>query len=673
VADETQTFKLDLDTKGFISGAQEAQKVLSDLGDVENISGLLNGFETLGVTLGVLGGAFLAVKASFDIAFEAEKIQKINDQFNMLAANAGVSATEIREGMEKAAGGMATTTDLIQAANKAIVELGVNADKIPALMEVARKVTAVMGGDMIDNFERISKAVASGNTMMLRRMGLIVDNTKAQLDLANANHKFVDDLTDAEKKTAALNSVLALNSTSLKGVKSDMDNVTNTTKQIKVMMSEAGEAFSLFANKYINPILRPAVQSIRDVMGTLTRYMKQDVGEGTELASNKFEYFSKKAEATAKTIGELQERLQSATDKTAIEGLTLNIRAYTKEFNTLSAEADKWKQQLKSLKEEEEKKVVKPAETDSSGKGAAELKMNEELLKLRMQRIQEEINLDTSYEEIQKHRGEELVMMNQEVYAKIAKVKEDASGKGELAERLAKEKETELLNKYYLDVQKVTQEMEKDQLKAAQNAANVNTKSTDAFSKGWHAASLNASKDLGNFSKLGDVAFSSLNKQGKAAFIALGDGSKSAGDAMKGFLLGSIADIAEAQGEFLLASGIGTFNPIQIAEGGALLALSGLLRSAAGGASSSLGASTGGGGGGGGGGGATASTEATPATATDLQNTAAAQGPQKNVTIQVQGNYFETEQTKRTLMEMIRQETDATSFSYVQIPQGGAR
>jgi len=104
-----------------------------------------------------------------------------------------------------------------------------------------------------------------------------------------------------------------------------------------------------------------------------------------------------------------------------------------------------------------------------------------------------------------------------------------------------------------------------------------------------------------------------------------------------------------------------------------LLALSGLLRSAAGGASSSLGASTGGGGGGGGGGGATASTEATPATATDLQNTAAAQGPQKNVTIQVQGNYFETEQTKRTLMEMIRQETDATSFSYVQIPQGGAR
>jgi hypothetical protein len=42
----------------------------------------------------------------------------------------------------------------------------------------------------------------------------------------------------------------------------------------------------------------------------------------------------------------------------------------------------------------------------------------------------------------------------------------------------------------------------------------------------------------------------------------------------------------------------------------------------------------------------------------------------REVSLIVQGNYFETEQTKRTLMEMIRSETDATGFSYVQIGQG---
>ena len=39
----------------------------------------------------------------------------------------------------------------------------------------------------------------------------------------------------------------------------------------------------------------------------------------------------------------------------------------------------------------------------------------------------------------------------------------------------------------------------------------------------------------------------------------------------------------------------------------------------------------------------------------------------KSVTIQVQGNYFETEQSRMRILEMTREATDATDFKYQQI------
>ena len=51
------------------------------------------------------------------------------------------------------------------------------------------------------------------------------------------------------------------------------------------------------------------------------------------------------------------------------------------------------------------------------------------------------------------------------------------------------------------------------------------------------------------------------------------------------------------------------------------------------------------------------------------QNVADNQQQKKVVTLSVQGNYFETEQTKSRLIDLIREGTDATDFKYVQIGQ----
>ena len=158
-----------------------------------------------------------------------------------------------------------------------------------------------------------------------------------------------------------------------------------------------------------------------------------------------------------------------------------------------------------------------------------------------------------------------------------------------------------------------------------------------------------------------------------AGFKAIGGGAKEMSKAMKAAFLNVIADKAEAQGAAFIAEGIASwpFGGPKIAGGSALVALSGLIRAAAGGGGG-LGV---GGAGGGGGGGMPTAPEGTPATVATGEYSArpelmAPQTRGRQVTIAVQGNYFETEQTRRQLVELIRQETDATSFAYTQISQG---
>jgi len=124
-----------------------------------------------------------------------------------------------------------------------------------------------------------------------------------------------------------------------------------------------------------------------------------------------------------------------------------------------------------------------------------------------------------------------------------------------------------------------------------------------------------------------------------------------------------LADEAQARGALILASSIWPPNPLGLAAGGGLLALSGLLRSMAGGKASSSGGTI-----------PTGSLNGSGidvASGSASPNAAQFQSPRRQATIQVMGNYFETEQTRTRLMEMMREATDYTDFKYVQI--GGVR
>lgn len=213
-------------------------------------------------------------------------------------------------------------------------------------------------------------------------------------------------------------------------------------------------------------------------------------------------------------------------------------------------------------------------------------------------------------------------------------------------------------------IEKINNDMSENQLKVYDNQVSHAKTASGGIAAAFAQGSARAKKDNQDFGKQGQQIFGSLKTNAVSAFKAMGDGSKSAGDAIKGFLLNSVADYFEMKGTGMMLEGIWPPNPAALAAGGGLIALSAAMRSAAGSAGGSSSSAGGGGGSGGGGGFGPTSSDISSSKPTPEEQ------KKKSVTIQVQGNYFETEQSKQRMLEMIRENTDATDFKYQQIGVG---
>ena len=179
MSEDAVSVSIDLDSKEFLEKAKHAYEAIGEIGESEGILKLAAQMGEVAAGVGIVGLALLALKTSFDLVLDAEKIKQVNTTFENLAKNAGLVGEELKEGMIKASGGLIEENELLQIANRSLIEMGSSAGKLPQLMEVARKATAAFGGDLAGNFEKINQAIATGQTRGLRQ-GIQVSSTFAQ-------------------------------------------------------------------------------------------------------------------------------------------------------------------------------------------------------------------------------------------------------------------------------------------------------------------------------------------------------------------------------------------------------------------------------------------------------------------------------------------------------------
>lgn len=618
MADDKTTLVLDLDNAEFTSKIRESLGLMEGFGNIEGLAKLGMQLVELGEIFAPIVIAILAVKAALDLTKEAEHIEAIEKSFQMLAKSAGLAGDALKEKLIAAAGGLASETEILQAANQAIIGMGENANRLPEIMELARKRTAGFGGDLVTNFENLSRALESGSPKMLRQFGIMIDVNKAHEDFAKSVGFGATVLDQESQRVAVMNAALAQMQEKYKDIDTSTLKTTNSTKGLWTSVKELWEAFEVGINKAfkLSEKFSAVINTISGFVQKLTANVKYHYGISDEGSKDHQKNLQKEAENT------------------------------------------------KNAAEEEKKRAV--ARITSQEKYKADVnKFNAELVKIAQDRAKQDEAIETNLENFKKLRLQEIQNAEHQAAEEEKKIRQQAAQLGLAHSAQVAEAIKNIEKKKTDEIQKIRNKSYQDEYNALKNLENQNRNTAQGIMIGWRTALAQSKMEVNDMGKQGEKAFGSLKSHAISAFQEMGKGAKSGGDIVKGFMLGTLGDVATQWGEFHLINGAATYNFVEVAEGGALIALGAALQSI--GSSSGSSASSGGGGGGGGGGGAGGASAYGPSTAASPQTQAATQ--HKTLTIAFHGDYLDTDATRTKFMDMIRQSGDYTDFNLLKVGQ----
>lgn len=339
--------------KGFAKIPQAAKKAAEDsnkefktLGEVLNsdifddlkkeILGIPVKFAAIGIAAVAAG---VLIKEAFDLTLEGEKIKAVETQFENLAEQAGITANELKEGLEKSANGLISTDELLKIANGSIIELGSSASRLPEVLEISRKSVAALGGTLQEKFTTAIQAIETGNTRLLRSQGIILDQEKAFKEYAKTLGLTAGELTKAQQQQALLNAFIDQAGAKFAGVKGGLIENNIAVKQITVSMHELREQFALFVNSSIGPAFASITRATVDLFKELNKSpLQKEVTSAADLKAKIFEL-----------QGELENYKEKAKDTSLLNTViwgdyfnqqvtktTEKIAALTEEFNKIA-------------------------------------------------------------------------------------------------------------------------------------------------------------------------------------------------------------------------------------------------------------------------------------------------------------------------------------------------
>jgi hypothetical protein len=242
----SQTYNITVNNivKGAEKAAQATEKAESRMSSFTK--GLLQGAAGtagMNVALAAMRGKWDAVGAAVgSVAVKiasgfVSAIEKATSAIISFGMNAVMTAGQFQE-MELTAiaigKAMGQTEDETRAAIKTIQDAGIRYDvaaktvaqlsrnqidlaKSTDLARIAQATGIIVGQDSSETMEALVHAITSGSTIMLRRMGIFIDNAKVEEQFAKSVGKTVDALTTQEVLSARTNAIIE-NSAAIMGV-----------------------------------------------------------------------------------------------------------------------------------------------------------------------------------------------------------------------------------------------------------------------------------------------------------------------------------------------------------------------------------------------------------------------------------------------------------------------
>ena len=161
-------------------------------------------------TLGIAFGAQQIIQGGIALAQTGAQAEQTATRFQQLAAAAGQSGDQILAALQKASGGQISDLNLQLAANRAnLLGVATSAEELGTLMAIARDRAQSLGTTATDAFNDLVTGLGRGSPLILDNLGIMVNLGAANEAYAASVGKTVAQLTDAEKKQALINQVVA--------------------------------------------------------------------------------------------------------------------------------------------------------------------------------------------------------------------------------------------------------------------------------------------------------------------------------------------------------------------------------------------------------------------------------------------------------------------------------
>lgn len=623
------------------------------------------------VTAGFVAAGY-AAKQFIDYVVAGENEIKVDKKFNALAESAGVAADVLKNKLLVATKDMVGETELLNVASETFVRLGNNAKALPHILELARKTYATFGGTVLENTDKITSAIFSGQTRQLRGIGILIDTETVYKNYARALGTVVPLLTEQQKQTALLNAVLEKGNEKFKSVSSTSGQTDEAIQRLKSAFTNLNDQLSILA-------ATSAGKTIAGILEDVTSFLKKsgEVLGVVNAAPNSLEKVSGIVKILGDNIADAERKLKSYGSVENFlygDGVREQLNASKKALVTYQKQLE----ELTAAKIASDKKAAESAAKNDTNKPPSDefirrkQELNLKVIELDNQlrasavqlaqddfsRKQNSINADKLYYQ-QKLQANETFNQQQKqlekFYTENGVVDETLRQQGrEDLEQAHLNRMLQLQLNYAEQKKTIFYEGETQAISAGEAFNSV----LEGMNEQARATAASAAK---SFKALGVAMFNTIGNAAGQAFAAFGRAIAEGSNALEAFgksLLNSLGQAAIQMGSLFILQGIaytwaGLANgPTLIAAGAALAAAGGILSVSAGtGPSRSSG----------GGGGTAGADFSSPIASNTINEPIAiqdtiAQTPQTAVSVTIQGNVLDRRETGLEIARILEEQ-----------------
>lgn len=377
--------------------AKESSKKLGTIGDVldgDILRTFTNQIKNIPISFGLVAAgaaaAGLVIKKAFDLTLEAESIARINKQFDILSTQTVGAGANLRQALDDASGGVVDMEDVFQATNKVLIDFKGNASDLPAIFETARKASKVSGGEILDNYQTINKAIATQNTRALQNLGLIVDSSKAQEDYAKSIGKTKQQLTEVEQRQAITNAVLSFSKNQLKDISLTATSATDSYKKFSTQVSDLGDSFAFLTKAAVGGAFPTALDFITKKLERFNDIVTAELGTGAEKTAARITVLKGTIEQLNEKLADRRLDQYTSNRKEIIAEIEDRLRLARIELASVEAQADD--ERKASRTNGEIPRNVQAAIAADEARIEATRKAEAEIVAIKLAAQQEEIN-----------------------------------------------------------------------------------------------------------------------------------------------------------------------------------------------------------------------------------------------------------------------------------------